>query len=265
MNKYTTDYLHTKGRMHDLYCGDDYLITEDDDFLLCAVFDGCSSGIDSHYASTFHRYTLREAFDKRKRLCLAEDLDSLSIDILKKVFQIIHCEYYEVNKEMLSTVVMFLLDKHSGKFSIYFCGDGCYKTGRNSFQSIHDPNGNSVFYMSTSYDFDEYLDKYVSVIHSNIEPGMTVCISTDGLESFMNIYGEDRTEMSKKLFFFTDECCSDRYKKMPLNRLYRVVTKGKCADNENEVILNNDDFTMVKIKCEANEETPLTDEGTKTD
>ena len=30
-------------------------ITENDNFILCAVFDGCSSGIDSHYKNRFKK------------------------------------------------------------------------------------------------------------------------------------------------------------------------------------------------------------------
>lgn len=48
--KFEIDKIIKMGKSHSLHCKDDFFIEENDNFILCAVFDGCSSGIDSHYS-----------------------------------------------------------------------------------------------------------------------------------------------------------------------------------------------------------------------
>ena len=68
------------------------------------------------------------------------------------------------------------------------------------------------------------------------------------MESFVSAFGASKNDEARKIFFETEKC-TEKYQKMPLQRLYNVVVKGKCSDTGNEVMLNGDDFTMVKIKC----------------
>ena len=77
-----------------------------------------------------------------------------------------------------------------------------------------------------------------------------ICISTDGLGSFISPFGVCKNEEAKRIFFNTNTC-PEKYQNIPLKRLYNIVTKGKCVDIINEPILNGDDFTMIKIKCNA--------------
>lgn len=57
---FNIDTLIKMGKAHSLHCEDDYIVVENDNFLVAAVFDGCSSGVDSHYASTKHKYLMKE-------------------------------------------------------------------------------------------------------------------------------------------------------------------------------------------------------------
>lgn len=251
MGKYIIDTLISKGRLHNLHCEDDYLVYENETFILVAVFDGCSSGIDSHFASTMHKYKLKEIC---KNIADITSVYSSNVveDILRELNRKIWSLDYEVEKEMLSTVVFLLIDKVYTKYYICVAGDGCYEIKYHDyelFESVHDANGNAVWYLSTvkPADFKQYFHNYCKKEQGILKNGQEICISSDGLESFVSSFGASKNNEARKIFFDTHKC-NQRYQKMSLQRLYNVVTKGKCADTDNEVMLNGDDFTMIKIK-----------------
>ena len=257
--KYSIDTLISRGRLHNLHCEDDLYVYENADLIIAAVFDGCSSGKDSHFASTMHKYMLN-------RICndiysVTAISDSYVIDggktvenILRVLNNSIWSLDYETDKEMLSTVVLLLIDKHTGSGHICVAGDGCFNRvykGMDYFESVHDANGNAVWYMSTVRpgDFDKYFSNYCRHTDFTLSDTSEVSISTDGLESFVSQYGASKTEDAKRIFFNT-HVYEEKYRNMPLQRLYNIVTKGKCTAIGNETILNGDDFTMIKIKIE---------------
>lgn len=258
MKQYKIDTLISKGRLHDLHCEDDYLVYENDKFIVAAVFDGCSSGIDSHFASTMHKYKLREICENLEHITNFHG-QNVTNDILFTLFNEIHFLDYKVNQEMLSTIVFVIIEKKYGAYYMCVAGDGCYKRPLNDvregfhgyeFKSVHDVNGNAVWYLSTvdPIEFGKYYSGYCVTPKGYIENDQEICISSDGLESFVSQYGASKNEDAKKIFFETDTC-EEKYQNMPLQRLYNVVVRGKCSDTGNEVMLNGDDFTMIKIKC----------------
>ena len=252
MKQYKIDTLISKGRLHNLHCEDDYLVYENDKFILAAVFDGCSSGIDSHFASTMHKYKMREICNNLEEYTSVYDTD-VAQNILRELNSKIWSLDYEINQEMLSTVVFIFIDKLNDKYHICIAGDGCYEQMFNNyevFESVHDINGNAVWYLSTvrPADFNDYFHNYCKLEKGVFTNDREICISSDGLESFVSQYGSLKNDEARKIFFETRKC-EEKYRKMPLQRLYNVVTKGKCTDTGNEVMLNGDDFTMIKIKC----------------
>lgn len=251
MKEYKIDTLISKGRLHNLHCEDDFLVYENDKFILAAVFDGCSSGRDSHFASTMHKYKLKEICNNLEEYTSIY-ADNVVENILRELNRKIWSLDYEVNMEMLSTVVFLFIDKSNNKYHICVAGDGCYERkfmGSEFFESVHDANGNAVWYLSTvkPVDFSDYFYNYCKWQKGILENGDEICISSDGLESFVSAFGASKNDEARKIFFDTNKC-AEKYQRMPLQRLYNVVTKGKCTDVGSEVMLNGDDFTMIKIK-----------------
>lgn len=256
--KYKIDKLITKGRLHELHCEDDCLVYENDKFILAAVFDGCSSGIDSHFASTMHKYKMRDIcnqFDEITSIYSSNITEEILGELNRRIWSL----DYERDREMLSTVVFTIIDKENSKYYICVAGDGCYKrpciNNDENIKSVHDANGNAVWYLSTvkPADFKDYYNTYCNIESGILSDGDKICISSDGLESFISPFGVSKEDEAKKIFFNTEKC-SEKYQKMPLKRLYNIVVKGKCIDTGNEVMLNGDDFTMIKIKYHETEE-----------
>ena len=133
-------------------------------------------------------------------------------------------------------------------FSILFCGDGCCCIN-DEFHSVHDSEGNAVWYLSTvkPIEFLEYYNTYCTKFNGIIEENMTLCISSDGIESFMTSYGSSNVSLPIDVFFKTDNI-EEKYRSWNLQRLYNVLTKGKMNGMNNEGLTNIDDLSIIKIK-----------------
>lgn len=252
---YEVDTLIKMGKSHSLHCEDDYLVVSNENFLLAAVFDGCSSGIDSHYASTKHKYIVRDVAEKVLNDWENQKQyypDMVLRDIIFWSYQKIIEEEYVPDKEMLSTIVICFINKESREFAISFCGDGCCSINGENI-SVHDENGNAVWYLSSlkSYEYGNYFDyifDYSRFYNGKLDGNSELAISTDGIESFMTKYGSHDEEFPKKVFFNTSEL-PEKYRSWKMERLYNVLAKGKLPDMENDGMGNIDDLTIIKIKC----------------
>lgn len=261
MTEYNIRTLITRGQ-DKLRCEDDFLVYEEGDYIITAVFDGCSSGIDSHFASTLCKITLKNVLSRdlwNEFKYLPEDKDPLyenDMIFLKSIIEEFICgdlNYalneldLDVNTELLSTCVICMFNKIKHKCNIIFCGDGvCYIDGE--VYAPHDENGNSVYYFSTcGFDkarsrkeqrklLNEYFDKYCFMVEDKTV-NETVAIASDGIDSFKDMYGINKVEEARDVFFK-----ENRFSTMNvmLKRLYNIFIKSNSC-------INQDDCTIVRL------------------
>lgn len=261
MTEYNIRTLITRGQ-DKLRCEDDFLVYEEGDYIITAVFDGCSSGTDSHFASTLCKMALRnllsrDLWDDFKYL--QEDDDRIydnDMMFLKKIIEEFICGdvnwllnsfKLDVNTELLTTCVICMFNKITQKCNIVFCGDGvCYIDG--DVYAPHDENGNSVHYFSTLGIFkarsrkeqrkilNEYFDKYCFMVEDKTV-NETVAIASDGIDSFKDMYGINKVEEARDVFFK-----ENRFSTMNvmLKRLYNIFIKSNSC-------MNQDDCTIVRL------------------
>lgn len=254
---YKIESFIAMGCAHSLHCEDDFYVYEDEEVIVAAVFDGCSSGIDSHFASTMHKYCLREVLIDIPYIIREDDNRNFPFkDINESGKEIIHLLYdriyrlnYKVNSEMLSTVVLTLVNKLTKEYFICFAGDGVCKIN-DKIHSVHDSNSNTVWYLSSvkysdfNFYYDTYCTKYSGIFENEIS------ISSDGMESFKDKFGTDVTTEAEILFLGLnhDELkLNDKYKTIPMCRLYNMFQNGKIDEFKNIPVKNLDDFTIIKI------------------
>jgi hypothetical protein len=249
---YNIKALTTRGSNHPLHCEDDLCIEQTSSLIVAAVFDGCSSGVDSHVASTFHRTLVRQS------VCLlntdSHPVEELSKDILQYLYDGLHQHarntLFEVNKEMLSTVILLLVDKNSGDYHITVAGDGVVNIN-DAYFNIHDKEGDAVFYLSSIIDPDakiakyELLDEYIAQ-HCTTFAGRgfrNISISTDGIDTFKTKFGIALKDKSRD-FFMKNQAFEKTQNQ--LKRLYNIYTQGLNLE-EKVPCINFDDFTMIKV------------------
>jgi hypothetical protein len=249
-NRYNVRSLITRGSNHPLRCEDDLLINETDDTIMACVYDGCSSGIDSHVASSIHKKMMSQLLYRNPDF----SPESVAKEILRYTYEMLF-DYndhfgFEINKEMLSTIVILLVNKHNSSYSVLVAGDGVVSID-GSYFNVHDKDGDSVYYLSSIIcDFAEEADpeifeKYYAE-HCTVLSGSflrSVSISTDGIDTFKTKFGVASKESSRD--FFMQNRAFEKAENQ-LKRLYNIYTQGLHLE-EKVPCMNADDFTMITI------------------
>jgi len=182
-----------RGLQHKDYCEDFLLYNElPNKHLLFAVFDGCSSGKDSFFASALLAKTLK----KITSTVSSEPTEDLSeyfqkilyrwVVLLKETKQIIELE----TNEMLSTAIIFLLNMENKSGIAIALGDGLLLIN-NNFHEIQ--QNNTPDYIAYHFDeisdlqsFTNWYNRQLNIFQN--QEVLEVSISTDGIFSFQKDY-----------------------------------------------------------------------------
>jgi len=194
--------LIKRGVNHPNYC-EDFILHEDIDenYSIYGVFDGCSSGIDSHFASALIAKGIRnevknidfnnKSIDRIMELLIFNT--SISLQKFKKQFNISY-------NELLSTIVLFLYHRKKDKGKIIAIGDGFLSING---KQIDIDQKNQPDYIG--YHIDKIIDKVsfsvwydIFVKKYDVEELKDVTISTDGVFSFFK-QGEVAKDADKEI------------------------------------------------------------------
>lgn len=241
-----------RGSDHADFCQDAIAIGETDKFLYLCVFDGCSGGKDSHFASALFSKALSDIivnFSNHLNKGTIEDNSKFIIYMLtRKVSEVKHVLHLEII-ELLSTVVMCSVDKETRECLIcafgdgYFCVDGNEKMIKNTRFLSKENGENMPDYMV--YDLHEiennnefeYWYSQKSEIHK-FENVTNVAIASDGIGTFKSFKAAPET-INPIDFLITDEHFMDT--KNMLERKYNILHSRYC-------LTNTDDLSVIRLK-----------------
>jgi hypothetical protein len=185
MEKYVIKQLSRRGEEHRDFCEDSSLHLVIDNFIFSIVLDGCSSGYESHFASTLFKKIFKS---------ILRNTDQLSNDKEINVYHLIERFYNRlisiVDKlelsidEILSTIVLSCTDIKTKSSYAIIIGDGVISVDGKILANI-EPKNNAPDYIA--YHIDESLyniwDKYIFKYEiENIKNTISIC--TDGIMSF---------------------------------------------------------------------------------
>lgn len=241
--------LIAKGNSHELRCEDDLYTYEDENYIFTSVFDGCSSGKDSHFASTMFKKIISnivpEFLIENIELTTANILSKLIIDFRVELQKIMDMLEINAFNEMLSTLCLCLYDKQESVCSVIICGDGVCSVDGETYTK-HDKYGESVYYITSVNGSDEdelrentlsyLIDDSFSLI--NVHVKKTVSISTDGIDSFVTSHGIKTDNEPRELFLNSELYANNR---IMLKRIYNILLR-----RENKII-NVDDLAIARI------------------
>ena len=179
------------GTNHKNFC-EDFLLEKmiDERYILLGVFDGCSSGVDSHLASSLIAKIIRNEADNLNNIeNISETLrkiisqTALKLRVAKEIYGL-------QTSELLATIILFLYDIEKKAGEIIVIGDGFVSI--DGEQTIIDQN-NAPRYLA--YEIDKFEDSNYFDLWFNIEVKFfeiyefqDITISTDGIQSFVPIY-----------------------------------------------------------------------------
>jgi hypothetical protein len=250
--------LHTvlrRGSDHPNFCQDFYAIGETPNFLYCCIFDGCSGGKDSHFASTLFNKAFNDVI---KNLYDVLD-DEKSIEQNSKfLLYMMSRKISEVKKvlhldivELLSTVVLCTINKNTKECLIAAFGDGYFHVDGTEViikntRFINKENGDNMpdylIYdlegIEAYGDFDAWFQSK-SEIHK-FENVSNVSIASDGICTFKK-FKENSEVVNPIEFLVKNEGLMDT--KNMLERKYNILHNKYC-------MVNTDDLSLIRIKFE---------------
>jgi len=188
MKIYST--LHI-GDYHINHC-QDYLFTGNigDDKILCAVMDGCTMAIDSYFASTLvgkllRKISIEKGYSELYSLeTISNDIDSYLKSILKELFKelvIIKNQLLLERNELLTTLIILLIDKKTNRGIVLVVGDGLININGQMTEFDQD-NKPDYLGFHLAEDFDTWYDNQKQkIFFDQIED---ISIATDGIFMF---------------------------------------------------------------------------------
>ncbi len=245
-----------RGSDHPDFCQDFYGIGETPNFLYCAIFDGCSGGKDSHFASTLFGKAFNdvlknmyEVLDNNDTIIeyKAKFLTYMISRKISEVKQVLHLDILE----LLSTVVLCTINKNTRECLITAFGDGFFYVDGTEVmikntRFVNKENGDNMpdYLVYDLANIESYIEfeawfNNKSEIHKfkNVN---NVSIASDGIATFKS-FKQCSDIINPIDFLVKDEGFMDT--KNMLERKYNILQNKYC-------LINTDDLSVIRIKFE---------------
>ena len=178
------------GAYHTNHC-EDYLFVGSvgHDQLLCAVLDGCTMGIDSYFVSTLAGKLLRKIAKEKEyeafyNAAPAVGLESSLKAIVRDLFReltVARSHLMLEQKELLTTLLLLLLDEQTKQGIILAIGDGLASVNGEVFDFDQDNKPDYVgFHLSENFEA-WYAGQTQKIMFDNARD---ISIATDGIFTF---------------------------------------------------------------------------------
>lgn len=224
--------LIKRGTDHHVYCEDDLYHFNIGSTYIGAVFDGCSTGVKSHFASALFAKIIKANTIELNTII---DIDTPE-NIAKTYFQVLHMylrryqsELHLNVLEMLSTMILAVVRKN--KAYIIVSGDGCILADDEEIRIESEGNAPDylAYYLSNLMEAQESLKTY----ECSFEKSLSIC--SDGIYSFTKDREDKSQEVVEALLKDQSFLKSDAM----LARKYNLLTK--------EGITNYDDLSIIRF------------------
>jgi len=191
--------LTKRGSSHKDYCEDyEYQYVSDRNYLIAAVFDGCSSGTESYFASTLFARVLRKTCQNLQYPPEVVELELTAKHILqhftKELLNAINIVGLDT-VEVLTTMILLVLHKESRNCHIIAIGDGVIvANGKVTVIDQHNEPDYLAYYIADitePEEFDNWYEKHTN--RYSFEAITDISISTDGVLTFINPTAKDST------------------------------------------------------------------------
>jgi len=243
-----------KGSEHE-HCEDSLLYTIDKNkpYLYLAIFDGCSNGIDSHFASNLYKKIFKKILvDPREKD--GNNLSEITNFILFEFFQ----ELYNIKRnlnlidnELLSTIVFAIINYETDECLITFSGDGlfCVNTTPITVDVGNAPQYTPYFF-SHIKGFYEFQHSLQSFGFENIK-NLSIC--SDGILTFYNIDRKKEDVVERLLIDDTIQ-----KSKAMLSRKVNMLSKENIHYLDDLSIIRYIKKEVSECICSQNQETSIT-------
>lgn len=247
MGNYQIKQLTRRGEEHRDFCEDSSLHYKIDDFVFSIVLDGCSSGTESHFASSLFKRIFYSILSNTRNTSADKEV---SVYYLMEQF---YAQLQEVvlmlnlrSDMILSTIVLSCTNvKDKTAFAI-IAGDGLISIDGKTMVNI-EPENNAPDYIAyhlnkSLYDiWEKHIFKYE---FTNIEKTISVC--SDGICSFKS------KQKLEEDFEYNYLLVDDRF----INNENMLSRKCKILNNQHDTF-HGDDLSIIRIDFKQTENEDL--------
>ena len=185
-----------KRGVHHTNFNEDFLFSHqlNDDIIVCAVMDGCSTAKESHFTSNLFAKSLFKTcrvLPQMKEILEEFDLEKMAVNeigeyILSQLFEDVRKAkklFFLQVEELLSTLVLLLYHKEKKQASIHISGDGIFSVNGKITEIDQNNVPNFLGYHLT----EKFEEVYKNDIESKLFTEVTdVAIATDGLSKLVH-------------------------------------------------------------------------------
>lgn len=235
------DTLNKRGTSHPVFCEDFLCYEETEQWLMAAVFDGCSSGTESHFASALHGKLARKAFRYHAKNALTPDglaknmVQSMVYDLLKSMNDLALSKM-----ELLSTVLLCIVDKKANHAFIFTQGDGLIVCDGHKEEFDHDDRPDYLIYdvekIATAEVF--YLWWEMHIQKREFKEFKDLSIATDGVLTFEKYSYENSEPLDSPLDFLLIDYSAKKDASLP-RKYNKLIRKHKFQ--------HFDDVSIIRI------------------
>jgi hypothetical protein len=180
------------GEYHLNHC-EDYLVIEEigSNRLLCAVMDGCTMGIDSYFAATLVGKVLRKIAKTKGYMelygAVPVDIETMLKSIIKELFSELNITKQQLlldTKELLTTLIILLVDKKTNTGIVMTIGDGLININGQVTEFDQDNKPDYIgFHLSE--DFETWYANQIQKV--SFDTIADISIATDGILMFEKV------------------------------------------------------------------------------
>lgn len=226
---------------------EDFLVIEDagESSKLIAVMDGCSSGTDSHFASTLIGKLLRKIakqeayreFAKQEQIGLKQLLENITLQLFDELGNL-NRQLDLQSDEVLSTLILGIINTEDEKAEIVIIGDGfIHCNGEN----VEYENDNKPDYIGYHLGMDKNEWYQTRTKKKSVDRLIDLTICTDGIHTFKIFDGKRYDKIDQDQIFA--EFFENRSNIDNPNKLKKTLIKIK----EIYGVMPSDDLTMIRV------------------
>ena len=243
MNIYTA---LQRGEYHENQCEDSlYFGKYGKDNLLCAVMDGCTTAMESHFASTLVSKIIKKICTEKGYKEFVElnttkqssdvALKTILFDLMKELKNIKNQLLLD-SKELLTTLILLLIDENTEEGIVLAIGDG-FVAINGDFKIFEQDNKPDYVGFHITEDFELFYNSQNQLL--KFTSITDVSIATDGLFSFEQ-FTKNKTNEDKNLieYLTTNKEHIENSEMLHLKLKYIENQLGKKP---------TDDFAMIRI------------------
>ncbi len=229
-----------RGFLHKNFCEDNFFHHSSETFFAAAVFDGCSGGKESHFASTLFAKIFRNTCKNLPQIMNEKTLKEILNEILcKSIEKIVETkEILNLSEYELLSTIIFLVGNNEN-FELIAIGDGFVSVNGKDFVIDQENVPDYLSYHLKNFEVDNFKNwlNFASLRISDVINDVT--IATDGILSF-----QKERNIETQPFDFVHYLAKDEFL---IQNPAMLSRKCNILKNQHNLI-PADDLTVIRFK-----------------